>query len=602
MNLKFFLFVIFSSFGYLNAQVYSDYIGAGHSDGITVLTSSSETGAEGDNTINGKGMDADKFEASRFLSQATFGASLTDIETLATDLNFDAWIDNQVTIPRTEYLQPMWDIWDEVLAARVAAGEDPDDVFGPWAVHWNYTWWQNMMDEDDQLRQRVAMALSEIMVVSTNSDIRDWAWGMSSWWDMLMENSFGNYKDLMLDVTLHPIMGYYLSHLNNPKAIPEENIHPDENYAREIMQLFSIGLYELNLDGTEKLDVDGNLIPTYDQDDIKELAEVFTGLGPGGLEPWVDWTDEPFFGLGIWGASKTDPMIMYDEFHETDEKVLLGGAHIIPANQPGIDDVTETIDFLFNHDNVAPFVAYRLIQRFVKSNPTPDYVERVAMAFEDDGNGVRGDMVAVIKAVLLDEEARTCSGISMDNAGKFREPSMKYTQVAKGIDLDSPLGRYWNNGYDAYNNTLHHPFFSPTVFNFYLPDHQPVGELSANNLVAPELKLHNTSTATSYINQVNGWTNWDSFMWSWEGDYGDETIRLLTDYYEDFADDPETLINAYDLLLTHGQLTDETRQIMRDAITGIDYPWQGDTVERNYDRARLALYFMLISPDYNFTK
>lgn len=600
MNLKTLLIVVFSSVGYLQAQTYTDYIGAGHSDGITVTTSSSEGHAIGDKTINGNGLDADLFEASRFLSQATFGASLGEIEALAEDMDFEAWIDNQVTLPQTEYLQPMWDIWDEILAARIANGEDPEDIFGPWAVHWNYTWWQNMMDNDDQLRQRVALALSEICVISINSDIRDWAWGMSDYYDMLMTHSFGNYKDLLKDVSLHPIMGYYLSHLNNSKAIPEENIHPDENYAREIMQLFSIGLYELNLNGTEKLDVDGNPIPTYDNDDIKELAKVFTGLGPGGLEPWVDWTDEPYFGLGIWGASKIDPMVMYQDDHETEEKVLLG-TYTIPANQPGMQDVDDAIDFLFNHDNVAPFVAYRLIQRFVTSNPSPDYVERVAMAFEDDGNGVRGDMVAVIKAVLLDEEARSCNGMQTDHAGKLRTPTMKYTQVAKGMALDSPLGRYWNNGFNSYDNTLHHPLMSPTVFNFYLPAHQPVGELSDLNLVAPEFKLHNTSTATSYINQVNAWTNWDSFMNSWEGDL-DETIRLLTDVYEDLADDPETMINAYDIIFTHGQLTDETRQIMREAVEGVDYPWQDDNIERNYDRARLALYFMLISPDYNITK
>jgi uncharacterized protein (DUF1800 family) len=393
-------------------------------------------------------------------------------------------------------------------------------------------------------------------------------------------------------------MGYYLSHLNNPRAIPEENIHPDENYAREIMQLFSIGLYELNNDGSRKTDANGDDIPTYDNDDIKELAKVFTGLYPGALEPWVDWTDDPYFGLGIYGADKTVPMLMDEEWHDPGQKTLLKTL-TLPANQPGMTDIDQAINFLFNHDNVAPFISYRMIQRFVKSNPSPEYVSRVADAFIDNGSGVRGDMKAFIKAILLDEEARSCAGIEMANSGKLREPTLKMTQVLKALPMDAPMGRYWNNGFQLYEDTRQHPFNAPTVFNFYLPDHLPVGEMAAQDIVSPEMKLHNTQTATSHLNMVNSWTNWNNMFWDWEDDdiFGPGNVQMVTDDYEPMVqEDIEQLIHEFDILFCHGQLSDEQRTIIRDSINGLNQ-WNDD-----YSRVRLTLYLMLINPDYNITK
>ena len=595
-NILFFLLCI-GSFS-LNAQVYDDYIGAGHSEGITVMTSHNVSGTSGENTINGNGMDARLFEASRFLSQATFGFNKEEIEDLAEDLDFEAWIDAQFDLPVTEYESKLWAIWDTISTGYIEAGVPEEDLFGPWQVHFNYTWWQNTIDGEDQLRQRVAFALSQILVTSSNSDLSSWGWAMAHYWDILMEHSFGNYQDLMSDVSLSTIMGYYLSHLNNPREIPEENIHPDENYAREIMQLFSIGLYELNQDGTRKQDADGDDIPTYDNDDIKELAKVFTGLYPGALEPWVDWADEPYFGLGIYGADKTVAMQMDEGWHEPGEKVLLK-THTIPAGQPGMDDIDEAVEFLFNHENVAPFLAYRMIQRFVKSNPSPAYVERVADAFNDNGEGVRGDMKAFMKAILLDEEARTCEGIDMLNSGKLKEPTIKMSMVLKALPMDAPMGRFWNNGFQLYEDTRHHPYMSPTVFNFYLPDHLPVGQMALDGVVSPEMKLHNTQTATNHINMVNSWTNWDNMFWDWEDDeiFGPGNVTMISDEYEEIADDDlEALIHEYDILFSHGQLTDEMRTIIRDSINGLLW---GDV---NYDRARLGLYLLLISPDFNITK
>ena len=193
-------------------------------------------------------------------------------------------------------------------------------------------------------------------------------------------------------------------------------------------------MYELNQDGSRKLDSDGNIIPTYDNDDIKELAQVFTGLGPGDINMYVDWTDQPYFGLGIWGADRGVPMIMYDDYHDNSPKELIGGV-TLPAGQDGMTDIEQAVNHLFNHPNVGPFVCKQLIQRLIKSNPTPQYVERVANVFNDNGSGVRGDMLAVTKAILLDPEARSCGAISSDASSRLKEPVIKYTQMARGLEL-----------------------------------------------------------------------------------------------------------------------------------------------------------------------
>jgi len=571
----------------LSAQTYTDYIGGGHADGVTVTTSSNQAEAIGLNTINGKGMDARKFEASRFLAQASFGYSLTEIDDLAETLDFETWVDDQIALPATDFNVSFWEVWDEVLQQQIENGYDPA-VLGPGWIEFNYTWWTNVMLENDQLRQRMAYALSQILVISTDGDINGWPHGVADFYNILMSNAFGNYKDILTEVTLHPLMGFYLSHYNNPKSIEEENIHPDENYAREIMQLFSIGLYELNPDGTEKLDVNGELIPTYGQDEIKELAKVFTGLGPSELEPWVDYYDEAFFGMNMYECKKDADMIMYEDWHEPGEKVIVGG-NVIPDGQTGMEDIEDAIDILFNHPNVGPFLAYRLIQRFTMSNPSPEYVGRVSAVFDDNGSGVRGDMGAMIKAILLDDEARSCDLLTSDEAGRIREPILRYTQVAKGFDLDSPLGRYWNSSYNFWVQTDQLPMRAPSVFNFYKPDNLPPGEMTDAGLVSPEMHLINTRTATTYINVVQNWVAWDNLMNSWIEN--DPSIKLLTHYYEDLAGDPETMINAYDILLTHGQLSDQTRTHIRNSLD--EFYWGG-----SYDIARAALVLFLFSPDY----
>ena len=582
---------------------YDDYLGAGHSEGITVSSSSNyqpwgwEQIALGENTINGNGLEGRLMETSRFLTQASLGGSPELIKEVA-QMDFEDWIDAQIELPPPSVLDTVRDIFERAKQWFVDDGGNPDDyAYWPYTHHFLYGWWQVNMTAKDVLRQRVALALSEIFVISYRGGLDDFGEAQAAYYDMLINNALGNYKDLLLQMTLHPTMGVYLSHFNNPKAIPEDNIHPDENFAREIMQLFSIGLYELNPDGSQKVDNDGNPIPTYNIYDIKEFAKVFTGLGPGALIE-NEWLDEPEFGVDKWITDMTVPMAMYNNWHQQGEKHLLNN-FVIPAGQSGTEDVEQAVNSLFMHPNVGPFIARRLIQNMVKSNPTPAYIARVSAAFDNNGEGERGDMKAVVKAILLDEEARTCSWVNNSQQGKLREPMMRYFHFCRAVDkINTYDGVYWNIGYDFWQKTGQLPLASPSVFNFFLPDFQPVGPISNAGLYGPEFQIHNSLTSLGYINSVDDWVMWGVLMDSWEN--VGTAVTLDISKLTPLAKDPEVLINKLDLLLTHGALSDETRLII---ITALDYI-KHDTLWSYYleYRVKMALYLIMISPDYAILK
>tara|TARA_B110000037_G_scaffold142923_1_gene161725 strand:+ start:906 stop:2759 length:1854 start_codon:yes stop_codon:yes gene_type:complete len=613
MKYLFTFLIAINSMSLVSAQEYMDYIGAGHSEGIIVTSSSEEVGSEAIKTIDGAGMDSRLFETGRFLSQATMGADLDLINTVK-DMDYGVWIDQQIAEPVTYLQSEVEDIWEEYLDTLEARGyEDPQDAFGPAMPELTSAWWHNNMVASDLMRQKVAFALSEVFVISSNSDLGGEAVAMAHYYDKLLKGAFGNYKDILSDVSFHAAMGYYLSHLNNPKAVPDENVHPDENYAREIMQLFSIGLYELNNDGTHQLDNEGNSIPTYDNADIKEMAKIFTGLGPGGINENVWWTDEPYFGLSIFGIDWTVPMAMYEDFHEPAIKIILKN-DTIPANQLGLDDIDDAIDVLFNHQNVPPFISYRLIQRLVKSNPTPAYVERIANVFIDNGNGVRGDMAAIIKAILLDEEARNGEYMFEQHSSRLREPLVRHIQITKGLEIvEEPGGRYWHN-FDYDNSLKQQILYSPTVFNFFLPNHQPVGDIANSSMVSPEFKIHDTSSSINYFNAAYRWTrDWGELINSGRYFYNPDLVNddgsiggwdiygfgeTYIDYeaYIDLADTPELLINELDKVLTHGQLSDEVRQSLRDNLPNIS--WDGYEYGWERERVRTAIYLITVSPDF----
>lgn len=609
-----------------------EYIGAGNDEGITITSSSQFRNFAPENTINGSGMDADLMEASRFLTQTTMGYNMDDVQRVA-ELGLEAWVDEQMAMPVQNMTSSMYEIWEEIYGWNIdyltaiyqennpgapiteEVLEDFDgEIFGPWAVDFQYAWWEGTLTGEDQLRRRVAHALSQIVVISMRSSLQDHAESFTGFYDILLENAFGSYRDIMEAVTLSPSMGVYLSHYNNPREIPSENLHPDENYAREIMQLFSIGLYELNNDGSRKMDADGNDIPTYTNEDIGELAKVFTGLGAGGVmeNPWVD---NPFFGMDFYIADKLEPMRMYQNFHEPGEKILLG-RETIPAGQDGMTDIRQALDFLFNHPNVGPFISRQLIQRLVKSNPTPGYIDRVATVFNNNGAGERGDLGAVVKAILFDQEARSCIDLLAADSGQLLEPLLRKTHLGRvlpltcsfdtlyvvdGDTLDRapcPEIKYWLTGFEEVQLLRQAALGAPSVFNFYLPDHQPVGDFVTQELVGPEYKIHDSTTAINYINGLHVVTLWNYYGASWESEIRPNTGALSIDIDPLVAlvEDPEELINYLDIVFTRGQLTGETRATLRTFLD--DLPSWVDS-ER---RVRGVINLLLMSPDYTILK
>ncbi|MDO5971819.1 DUF1800 domain-containing protein [Flavivirga aquimarina] len=584
------------------SQEHYDYLGAGHSNGITVTSSSEQNRtdwtetAKAENTINGHGLDARLLETSRFLAQATFGTNLDYIKTVSEN-PYEDWIDTQFDIDSPPMGQLVNDIYNQALGIFVANGGDPDDYNGPYWPHFQYAWWQSNIGNEDLLRQRITLALSEIFVISWDSNLSSYGVGLGDYYDVLKNNAFGNFKDLLQEITMHPMMGAYLSHYNNPKSDPERNIHPDENFAREIMQLFTIGLYELNQDGSYELDINGDRIPTYDNDDIKEFAKIFTGLGTPEVEE-NEYGITPDFGVGIYFAKKDMPMVMYDEWHEPGEKRLLNGV-VVPAGQSGMQDIDATIDHLFKHKNTGPFIALRLIQQLVKSNPSPAYISRVSSVFNDT-KGVRGDMKAVIKAILLDEEARSCSWVENPTSGKLIEPMIRYFNAARQIDLDNINGVNWNIGYTFFNDTGQAPLGSPSVFNFFLPEYVPNSEFSSANLKAPEFEIHTSATSIAYLNRVDYWTNprYSSMLRTWNLDL--ENTPLNFEKLKYYAKDGEVLVNMLDKLFTRGQLSDETKQIIVDAVEPI--AGNNQNTDYMYNRVKTALYLILVSPDYVILK
>jgi uncharacterized protein (DUF1800 family) len=355
-------------------------------------------------------------------------------------------------------------------------------------------WFQNAVRGNDQLRQRVAWALSEIMVVSQVTLV-NYPFGLADYYDMLARNAFGDFRKLIEDVTLHPMMGVYLSMLGNQKPDVARNIRPDENYARELMQLFTIGLVELNPDGTIKRDALNEPVPTYDQAIIEGFAHVFTGW------KWACAAGSPatcnFNNTRATGANQVAPMQAFADQHATSDKRLLtypGAAKSsLPAGQPPAQDLADALDNIFNHPNVGPFIARGLIQRLTASNPTPAYVQRVSGVFDNDGAGKRGNLAAVVRAILLDEEARADSTAA--SAGKLKEPLLRLTQLWRAYDGKAASGLYVN--VNVATNFGQGPLTAGSVFNFFSPFYSPPGEISDLGLVAPELQI-----ATEYQNTL----------------------------------------------------------------------------------------------------
>ena len=504
---------------------------------------------------------ADDAMAARFLGQATLGVTDADIAAVRA-LGYDAWLSAEFA------KTPSKSNWQYLLDKGIAANLENKTI----AVGADPAIWQRLVSAPDSLRQRVAQALSEILVVGFDGITGPWKqFKLAAWWDLLATHAFGNYRALLEAVTLNAAMGQYLSAAGNQKEDAATGRLPDENYAREVMQLFSIGLYELNPDGSQKRDASGEPIETYTQDTVSQLARVFTGWG-------LD--SSPFeAGPEVMGR----PMVLTANRHSTLAVSALGMN--IPAGTDGTTALRMTLDTLAAHPNVGPFIGRQLIQRLVTSNPSAPYVARVAAAFADNGLGVRGDLSAVVRAVLVDDEARD-PGRSADPAfGKLREPLLRFVQWTRSFKLTSTSGDWQiGNLSDTATRLGQSPLRSPSVFNWFRPGFVPAGTpIGSAALVAPEFQITDESSVAGYLNFMQT---------AIPGGRND----LRPDYAAELAlaDDPAALVDRVQLLLCAGSLQDGTRSTIVNAVTSIS---TSTTSGRN-NRVYTAILLVMASPDY----
>jgi uncharacterized protein (DUF1800 family) len=510
--------------------------------------------------------------AGRFLSQATFGANDALIAQVQSQ-GYDAFLNAQFAAPMSSHLAFV----DAAVAALPSPSPSPSATPNqPTLTMTNDAWWTNAIGGQDQLRQRVAFALSETLVVSINSaGLGNRPYALPAYYDVLVRDAFANYRQLLEDITLNPAMGAYLNMLQNDKANPSRGTLPNENYARELMQLFSIGLYDLNLDGGLTLSSSGFPISTYGQGEILGTAAVLTGwtyAQPGSANP--------VFFPGPAAQSWRDPMINIASHHQTDAKNILNGV-VLPANQTAAQDLKATLDTIFNHPNVGPFVCRQLIQRLVTSNPSPGYVYRVASVFNDNGQGVRGDLKAVVRAILMDYDARV-GFPTAQGAGHEREPVVRITNLLRAFNATSPSGKY--SVRNAYANLDEEAMHSPTVFNFFEPDYSAPGAIAAAGLKSPEFEITTDTTVISAANFLR------TAIYTGLGPSSDRiTLSLASELTR--ASDPAGLVDHLNSLLMAGGMSSSTRNILINAVTQI--PSNNPT-----ERVRTAIYLVVNSPEF----
>lgn len=432
-------------------------------------------------------------EAFRLLNQASFGATDAELNRV-TALGATGWIDEQLAKPAKAAHLARWQADDAAIkAANPTATAGPSEVIS--------SFYNQALFADDQLRQRVVYALSQIFVVSTIALNSGQGQMVASYEDMLGRNAFGNFRTLLQDVAMHPAMGNYLSHLKNRREAPLLGRVPDQNFAREVMQLFTIGLQTLNLDGTPKLGQDGAPMETYLPADIEGLAAVFTGYSWYG----PDTDSKRFYALqGYQDPNRMNrPMQAYATFHSMSEKRFLGTVVPAQALPDAAASTQAAYDTLFNHPNVGPFIGKQLIKRLVTSNPSPAYVARVAAAFNNNGAGVRGDMKAVIRAILVDDEARSTTVAQGERYGKLREPVLRVTAFLRAFNAKSDSGKVKMLTTDDAGLQLgQSPLRAPSVFNFYRPGFVPSGEAGAAGLTVPEMQTTDETSIAGYANYM----------------------------------------------------------------------------------------------------
>lgn len=563
-----------------------------------------------DNAKNKLSLTESSQEAARFLTQATFGATARDIHRLKRQIDkavkkqekaakadgqtlddatkaqirqdaekavFDKWIGQQIKVPSSQLLDLVSSNTDHLQTSA---------------------WWHQSITAPDQLRQRVAFALNHIQTISTVGALtKDDA--IAEYYDVLVKGSLGDFRELLRDIIYSIGMGVYLDNLANQDKNGKQ---PNENFARELMQLFALGTERLNLDGSPQLDANGKPIPTYSEQDVVELAKALSG----------------FSRSGKWLGDAT----LKSKFHYKGEKRLFAGTAqetVFLASNTAEADVTQAIDAIFNHPNVAPFMATRLIQHLVTSNPTPAYVARVASVFNADKNGQRGNMTAVVKAVLLDEEARNpelvikemkaLESVGQENPpsetfqkfyGKLKEPVLRMTNLLRAFEIDP------TNSVASNISSIQRPLYAPSVFSFFQPDDSHAGRIESSDKVAPEFALvsdvnqaifrnalHKIIFETGYKKKqiYKGQITKIHLVAPDENEASEAKNTRKTKQYEGYlaAKKPAALLDRYNLLLMGGSMDDTMKQKIVDFIKTIPADDGG------LERARKALYLVMTS-------
>ncbi|WP_294322919.1 DUF1800 domain-containing protein [uncultured Sphingomonas sp.] len=498
--------------------------------------------------------------ASRFLAQATMGANRTSIDAVL-NTGIAAWIDAQFARPRdTSH-------WDWLVSKNYNDATNNNNIGGQ--NGYDPSVWRQAIAGGDPLRQRVALALLDFLVIGINGINMSWkTFAMAAYNDLLLDHAFGNYRDLLGAITRNAAMGSFLSFMGSRKANPSTGQMPDENYARELMQLFTLGLYQLEQDGTVRTS-NGVPLETYTQDDVSQLARVFTGLN---LATNDNTTPERM----------RLPLAITASANETGSASFLGST----VSGGGFAAIDAALDILFRHPNVAPFVSRQLIQRMVTSNPSRAYVGRVAAAFANNGSGVRGDMKAVIRAILLDPEARDdAAALASTTAGRLRDPVQRLTNWARAFGVTSPSDA-WAIG-DTTNTTTRLGQSigrAPSVFGFLRPGYAPPGTAVAQaGMTAPEFQIASEQTNIAYVNYMQ------SLVGGGTGDVKADYAPMMA-----LAPDSQKLVDEVNLVLAAGQLRTATVTAIRAAVDSIPLTANNATL----NRTGVAILLTLASPDY----
>jgi len=521
-------------------------------------------------------------QSSRFLMQSTLGFTRHELENV-NSTGIESWISDQLGTastklePHIEFLSsfgekdlntPSYDLaYHKVKSTGNTVGY----------LNFSTSWLRAVLSGNDLLRQRVAWALSQILVVSNRTNLLTEA--SANYYDMLLDGAFGQYEDLLLNVTYHPVMGRYLTYMGNTKANEAKNLVPDENYARELMQLFTIGLWQLDDNGNQVLGSDGEPIATYTNEDIRTIASMLTGF----------WLDKTRFGKIDWNRFD-EPMVIHRRHHDRRKKTALNGYIAVAAGTEPDAEISYLVKSLANHPNTAPFISRKLIQHLVTSNPSPEYIKRVVTVWRESS----GNLGKVITAILLDAEARNQSGHVSTVPSKLKEPIVRVVSLIKLLNCGNTLGKqatdfpglqWWHPYLDEELNQ--EPLGAKSVFNFFNSNYANPGAIAKKNLVSPEFDLMDAVSSARFTNYV--WQGLNDGFHRHPQNPKFEALTCELNWEQTLLNqDSNAFLNYLDLMLTAGTMTESTRQVIQAQI---------DQASSPVDKVRAALLGVAVSPE-----